>query len=99
VWGVSRNTRRRVDLTPGLVIGFDPQDDAEAHAAAIERLDSAGAPLLLGGIRDVAHGGEVRGVHRHAARESRRGLGAGGGEVAQRHRLRGVCGPPGGSAA
>ena len=32
VWGVSRNTRRRVDLTPGLAIGFDPQDDAEIHA-------------------------------------------------------------------
>jgi nucleoside-diphosphate-sugar epimerase len=67
VWGVSRNTRRRVDLTPGLVIGFDPQDDAEAHAAAIERLDSAGAPLLLGGAfadddyrLGEPHGGSAR---------------------------------------
>ncbi len=33
VWGVSRNTRRCVDLAPGLAIGFDPQDDAEAYAA------------------------------------------------------------------
>jgi uronate dehydrogenase len=49
VWGVSRNTRRRVDLTPGLAIGFDPQDDAEIHADAIERRDPAGAPRLLGG--------------------------------------------------
>ena len=49
VWGVSRNTRRRVDLTPGLVIGFDPRDDAEIHAEAVERSGSAGAPLLLGG--------------------------------------------------
>ena len=49
VWGVSRNTRRRVDLTPGLVIGFDPRDDAEIHAEAVERPGSAGAPLLLGG--------------------------------------------------
>jgi nucleoside-diphosphate-sugar epimerase len=31
VWGVSRNTHRLVDLAPGLAIGFDPQDDAEAY--------------------------------------------------------------------
>jgi nucleoside-diphosphate-sugar epimerase len=31
VWGVSRNTHRLVDLTPGLAIGFDPRDDAEAY--------------------------------------------------------------------
>ena len=49
VWGVSRNTRRRVDLAPGLAIGFDPQDDAEIHAEAVERRDPAGAPRLLGG--------------------------------------------------
>ncbi|MFC7596191.1 NAD-dependent epimerase/dehydratase family protein [Terrabacter sp. GCM10028922] len=49
VWGVSRNTRRRVDLAPGLGIGFDPQDDAEAYAAEVERRDPSEAPGLLGG--------------------------------------------------
>ena len=49
VWGVSRNARRRVDLGPGLFIGFDPQDDAEIHAEAVERRDPADAPRLLGG--------------------------------------------------
>ena len=49
VWGVSRNTRRRVDLAPGLAIGFDPQDDAEAHAADVERRDPSSPPGLLGG--------------------------------------------------
>jgi uronate dehydrogenase len=50
VWGVSRNTRSRVDLRPGLVIGYDPQDDAEIHAAAIETQGPAGSPRLLGGV-------------------------------------------------
>ncbi|WP_404390087.1 NAD-dependent epimerase/dehydratase family protein [Humibacillus xanthopallidus] len=54
VWGVSRNTRCRVDLRPGLVIGYDPQDDAEVHAefhaAGIETQDPAGSPGLLGGV-------------------------------------------------
>jgi nucleoside-diphosphate-sugar epimerase len=48
VWGVSRNARRIVDLAPGLIIGFDPQDDAESHADVIEWRDTAG-PRLLGG--------------------------------------------------
>ena len=67
VWGVSRNTRRRVDLAPGLVIGFDPQDDAEIHAEAVERSDPASAPLLLGGAfadddyrLGEPHGGSAR---------------------------------------
>ncbi len=49
VWGVSRNTRRLVDLAPGLAIGFDPQDDAEQHAPAAEVLDPSGPPGMLGG--------------------------------------------------
>jgi len=49
VWGVSRNTRRRVDLAPGLAIGFDPQDDAEAYAAGLEPQDADRPPGLLGG--------------------------------------------------
>jgi uronate dehydrogenase len=33
--GISANTRGWWDLEPGRAIGFDPQDDAEAHAASI----------------------------------------------------------------
>ncbi|KRB46877.1 NAD(P)-dependent oxidoreductase [Terrabacter sp. Root181] len=49
VWGVSRNTRRRVDLAPGLAIGFDPQDDAEAYAWGVEQRDPSSPPGVLGG--------------------------------------------------
>ncbi|WP_374971181.1 NAD-dependent epimerase/dehydratase family protein [Terrabacter sp. BE26] len=49
VWGVSRNTRRRVDLRPGLAIGFDPQDDAEAYASGVQEQDPSLPPKLLGG--------------------------------------------------
>jgi NAD(P)-dependent dehydrogenase (short-subunit alcohol dehydrogenase family) len=35
VWGVSANTRRTVDLGPGRAIGYEPQDDAEAHVVAL----------------------------------------------------------------
>jgi uronate dehydrogenase len=35
VWGVSANTRRTVDLEPGRAIGYEPQDDAEAHVDAL----------------------------------------------------------------
>ena len=35
VWGVSANTRRTVSLEPGRAIGYEPQDDAEAHVAAL----------------------------------------------------------------
>jgi len=34
-WGVSRNTRRWASLEPGLTLGFDPRDDAEAYAEDI----------------------------------------------------------------
>jgi len=64
VWGVSRNTRRRVDLAPGLAIGFDPQDDAEAYAAGVEQRDPSRPPGVLGGgfadtayLLGVPHGG------------------------------------------
>ena len=56
VWGVSRNTRRLVDLAPGLAIGFDPQDDAEAHASDVERRDPSHPPGMLGGgFADTAY--------------------------------------------
>jgi nucleoside-diphosphate-sugar epimerase len=68
VWGVSRNTRRLVDLAPGLAIGFDPQDDAEAHASAAERHDPSGPPGMLGGgfadpayVLGETHGGSGSG--------------------------------------
>jgi nucleoside-diphosphate-sugar epimerase len=35
VWGVSANSRRTVSLEPGRSIGFEPQDDAEAHVDAL----------------------------------------------------------------
>ena len=49
VWGVSRNTRRSVDLRPGLAVGFDPQDDAEAYACGVPERDPSLPPKLLGG--------------------------------------------------
>ena len=49
VWGVSANTRRRVDLAPGRVIGFEPRDDAEAWAEHALRPDAPAAPEVLGG--------------------------------------------------
>ena len=68
VWGVSRNTRRVVDLRPGLAIGYDPQDDAEAYAVGADACDAsvAGGPgrsgqpggppgLLGGGFADPAY--------------------------------------------
>lgn len=36
LYGTSANTRRWWDLEPGQAIGFDPQDDAELFAGAIE---------------------------------------------------------------
>ena len=35
VWGVSANSRRTVDLEPGRAIGYEPQDDAEAHVVEL----------------------------------------------------------------
>ena len=35
VWGVSDNTRRWWDLTAARALGYEPVDDAEAHAAAL----------------------------------------------------------------
>lgn len=35
VWGVSANSRRTVSLDPGRAIGYEPQDDAEAHVDAL----------------------------------------------------------------
>ena len=35
VWGVSANSRRTVSLEPGRAIGYEPQDDAEAHVGAL----------------------------------------------------------------
>lgn len=60
VWGVSRNTRRVVDLAPGLAIGFDPQDDAEddaeVDAEGVERRDPSRRPGVLGGaFADAAY--------------------------------------------
>jgi UDP-glucose 4-epimerase len=49
VWGVSRNTQRRVDLAPGLAIGFDPQDDAQAYATDLEELRGGVPSRFLGG--------------------------------------------------
>ncbi|MDF1602951.1 NAD(P)-dependent oxidoreductase [Nocardioides sp. YIM 152315] len=35
VYGISANTRGWWDLAPGRALGYEPQDDAEAHAATI----------------------------------------------------------------
>ncbi len=49
VWGVSANTRLRVDLAPGRAIGFEPLDDAELWAEQVQRRDASAAPEVLGG--------------------------------------------------
>jgi len=54
VWGVSRNTRRVVDLGPGRAIGYEPLDDAEAYAATISGPDPGADP---GRDPDVLGGG------------------------------------------
>jgi len=36
VYGISANSRAWWDLAPGRAIGYDPQDDAESYAAAVE---------------------------------------------------------------
>ena len=37
LYGISANTRAWWDLAPGRTLGYEPQDDAEPYAAAIER--------------------------------------------------------------
>ena len=49
VWGVSANTRRRVDLAPGRVIRFEPRDDAEAWVEQALGPGASAAPRVLGG--------------------------------------------------
>jgi nucleoside-diphosphate-sugar epimerase len=52
VWGVSANTRRAVDLAPGGAIGYEPVDDAERYAAAVDEAatrEPSETAHLLGG--------------------------------------------------
>ncbi|MDM7830096.1 NAD-dependent epimerase/dehydratase family protein [Cellulomonas edaphi] len=49
VWGVSRNTRRVVDLGPGAAIGFEPVDDAEHWADTLGGLPTPATADRLGG--------------------------------------------------
>ncbi|WP_076264160.1 NAD-dependent epimerase/dehydratase family protein [Intrasporangium flavum] len=67
VWGVSANTRRRVDLEPGRAVGFEPQDDAETFAAEVQRADASQAPAVLGGgFADPSYRlGEAHGGREH----------------------------------
>ncbi|MGY1842609.1 NAD-dependent epimerase/dehydratase family protein [Modestobacter sp. SYSU DS0875] len=50
VWGVSANTRGWWDLTAARALGYDPQDDAEAHAPALLEVHGEPDP------RDPVHG-------------------------------------------
>jgi hypothetical protein len=43
-YAVSRNTRRWWDLGGGHRLGFDPADDAEEHAGAVEALPPLATP-------------------------------------------------------
>ncbi|MBD5786132.1 hypothetical protein IF650_08070 [Cellulosimicrobium terreum] len=49
VWGVSRNTRRDVDLGPGEAIGYHLVDDAESWVHALRDLPAPSSPHVLGG--------------------------------------------------
>nr|MQA36462.1 NAD(P)-dependent oxidoreductase [Modestobacter roseus] len=50
VWGVSANTRGWWDLTAARALGYEPQDDAEAHAPALVEVHGEPDP------RDPVHG-------------------------------------------
>jgi nucleoside-diphosphate-sugar epimerase len=69
VWGVSRNTRRPVSLDAGHRIGFDPQDDAEDHAAALAAELGYASAADIPPVGDQPIGGEF-------ADEATRPLGA-----------------------
>ncbi|MEH0844345.1 NAD(P)-dependent oxidoreductase [Micromonospora sp. CPCC 205711] len=61
IWGVSANTRRWWSLTEGREIGYDPRDDAEAHAGAdLPSEDERRASGLLGGSFCTRPLGEAR---------------------------------------
>ncbi|MGK3648441.1 NAD-dependent epimerase/dehydratase family protein [Pseudarthrobacter enclensis] len=49
VWAVSANTRGWANLEAGRSIGFEPQDDAEEYAAAVDSTLGDGHAALLGG--------------------------------------------------
>lgn len=44
LYGISANTRAWWDLGPGRALGYEPQDDAEDHAAGIPISEEPGAP-------------------------------------------------------
>lgn len=52
VWGVSANTRRTWDLTPGRRLGYEPQDDAEAFAAQVAAAPRPSDALVGGGFTE-----------------------------------------------
>jgi nucleoside-diphosphate-sugar epimerase len=61
VWGVSANTRRTVSLEPGRAIGFEPQDDAEAHVAELAARLGLASPDDLPPVGSDPLGGEFPG--------------------------------------
>ncbi|HEY6933620.1 MAG TPA: NAD(P)-dependent oxidoreductase [Marmoricola sp.] len=52
IYGISANTRGWWDLDPGRALGYEPQDDAEVHAAEVEQ-----APADAGDEAEAAHVG------------------------------------------
>ncbi|NYG55149.1 NAD-dependent epimerase/dehydratase family protein [Nocardioides perillae] len=50
LYGISANTRAWWDLAPGRALGYDPRDDAEAHAAEVAaRPEDAAETAVVGG--------------------------------------------------
>jgi uronate dehydrogenase len=56
VWGVSNNTRRMWSLNEGRALGYDPQDDAEQYAAAVEQSSDPSDAYLGGGYTSDGFG-------------------------------------------
>jgi len=58
VWGVSANAKRTVSLEPGRAIGFEPQDDAEAHVNELAARLGLASPDELRPVGSDPLGGE-----------------------------------------
>jgi uronate dehydrogenase len=56
VWGISANTRRMWSLDAGRLLGYEPQDDAEAYAADVEQSAHPSDARLGGGFTSEGFG-------------------------------------------
>jgi uronate dehydrogenase len=64
LYGISANTRAWWDLAPGRALGYDPQDDAETFAEAVEAIPESDADRFEAGYVGGPYVGET--FHRPA---------------------------------